>query len=286
MYTARIPQRIYPSTFVAIDFETATISGMACQVGLVEVCNGEIVREQTYMIKPPMNDYDAHCMRVHHITPAQTESSPTFAELWMCLSEWLEDRVVIAHNSSFDSGVLKKNLSFYHLSPICPREWICTCEDLGKASLYSACKYFDIPLDKHHNAVADARAAAQLYLKYCKMPGEYLEIPKLAEADFRTLSAAVKRPDLEHCKNCNTIFYGKRVVITGVFDAYPEREALAQLLKDYGADINTSISKKTDIVVVGVGAGPKKLQTVAKLNDAGATILLLNEAQLLNELKL
>ncbi len=91
---------------------------------------------------------------------------------------------------------------------------------------------------------------------------------------------------MEHCKNCNTIFYDKRVVITGVFDAYPEREALAQLLKDYGADINTSISKKTDIVVVGVGAGPKKLQTVAKLNDAGATILLLNEAQLLNELKL
>lgn len=90
----------------------------------------------------------------------------------------------------------------------------------------------------------------------------------------------------EHCKNCNTIFYDKRVVITGVFDAYPEREALAQLLKDYGADINTSISTKTDIVVVGVGAGPKKLQTVAKLNDAGATILLLNEAQLLNELKL
>lgn len=48
------------------------------------------------------------------------------------------------------------------------------------------------------------------------------------------------------------------MVITGTFERYPVRERLAVMLKGYGADIQTSISRRTDIVVKGEGAGPAK----------------------------
>ena len=61
-------------------------------------------------------------------------------------------------------------------------------------------------------------------------------------------------------------FYQKKVVITGIFNNYPIREEMAKLLHDVGADINTSISKKTDIVVIGEKAGPKKLEQISSFN--------------------
>ena len=102
-----------------------------------------------------------------------------------------------------------------------------------------------------------------------QMAGQTVDIPKIRESKFHSLSSDVKKQDLEHCQNRDTIFYNKKVVITGVFDSYPDREQLAQMLKEYGADINGSISKRTDLVLIGRGAGPKKLQTIEKINGGG-----------------
>lgn len=283
MYQTTIPDRVFPMSFVAIDFETATTSGMACQLGLVEVEDGSIVNEVKLMIRPPMNQYDTQCVNVHHIGPEQTETAATFEELWPEIRSYLEGKVIVAHNASFDSSILMKNVWHYGLDCIKIEEWICTCCDLGKSTLYSACRYFDIPIGIHHDALSDARSSALLYLKYSQMAGEYIEIPKQKESKFQyhSLSSSVKHQDLEHCKNSNTIFYDKKIVITGVFDSYPEREQLAQLMKDYGADINTSISKRTDIVIVGRGAGPKKLQTIEKINGGGGNIHCIHEPELL-----
>lgn len=49
---------------------------------------------------------------------------------------------------------------------------------------------------------------------------------------------------------------GKSVVISG--DMGIERKALAAMLKDRGAVVKTSVSKKTDLVLVGPGSGNKK----------------------------
>lgn len=281
MYQANIPDRIYPMSFVAIDFETATTSGMACQLGVIEVKDGEIINEVKFLIRPPMNRYDDQCMNVHHITPDQTEEAMTFEELWPEIRPYFENRVVVAHNASFDSSILMKNVWHYGLECVKVQEWICTCCDLGKATLHSACRFFDIPFFNHHDALADARASAMLYLKYVQMAGQTVDIPKIRESKFHSLSSDVKKQDLEHCQNRNTIFYNKKVVITGVFDSYPDREQLAQMLKEYGADINGSISKRTDLVLIGRGAGPKKLQTIEKINGGGGNIHCIHEPELL-----
>lgn len=53
------------------------------------------------------------------------------------------------------------------------------------------------------------------------------------------------------------------------------------LLRSYGADINTSISSKTDIVIVGQGAGPSKMRKIEELREKGADIRVIEEPELL-----
>lgn len=66
-------------------------------------------------------------------------------------------------------------------------------------------------------------------------------------------------------KDTSHFFYQKKVVITGTFEKFPFREEMAKLLYNVGADINSSISKRTDYVIIGENAGPKKLEKITEL---------------------
>ncbi|MBP1637265.1 MAG: hypothetical protein H6Q18_54 [Bacteroidetes bacterium] len=87
--------------------------------------------------------------------------------------------------------------------------------------------------------------------------------------------------DLSIVEKEDTIFYDKRVVLTGVFSRYPVRNFLADKLKKLGADLNTSVSKKTEIVCLGgVGVGPSKMAKIVELQNSGVEIMLIEELDL------
>ena len=161
------------TSFTAIDFETATGSrNSACAVGIITVENGKIVDEYYTLIKPPQNEYDWHCIRVHGITPEQTENAPTFAEVYPEIKKRLQGKTVVAHNEAFDRSVLQQTMEYYGLDYAeleLPNRWQCTmkiCRASSKypsGSLYECCKVDNIPLN-HHEALSDARACAMLYL--------------------------------------------------------------------------------------------------------------------------
>mgnify|MGYP002625022992 FL=1 len=102
----------------------------------------------------------------------------------------------------------------------------------------------------------------------------------------KEVKAETKRPlSPEEVKDQSTPFYQKQVVITGNLSAYPQREELAALLRRYGADINTSISRLTDIVIMGEKAGPSKQKKIKELKDAGCPIQVIAEPLLLDILE-
>lgn len=78
------------------------------------------------------------------------------------------------------------------------------------------------------------------------------------------------------CEHRDTCFYNKKVVFTGDLNGW-DRPTAASLLQLLGADVNTSISRKTDIVVIGPGAGPAKLEKIIDLLADGVCITLMNE---------
>jgi DNA polymerase III subunit epsilon len=71
----------------------------------------------------------------------------------------------------------------------------------------------------------------------------------------------------------------KKLVITGVLTGY-SRKCLAEFLKNLGADIDTSITKKTDFVIIGASSGPAKLKTIKKLVSEGYCIQTIDESTL------
>lgn len=151
-------------SFTAIDFETAHWNPSSiCQVGLIRVERGEIVAEVDRLVRPPDNYYFYKNVEIHGIKPMDTENAPTFDVVWHEIKHHIRDQVVVAHNSQFDVNCLRSTLAFY--DEIQPEfEERCTRKIYRRGLAYLSKKY-RIPL-KHHDALSDAHACAQLYLKH------------------------------------------------------------------------------------------------------------------------
>lgn len=156
--------------FVAIDFETANYNmNSACSVAVVEAQGGKLRDAYYSLIKPP-GEFYARNIEIHGITPDMVRDQPSFAQIWDALRPYLEGRVVIAHNASFDMGVLRGALAEYRLAA--PQfQHLCTVRiarkvwpALANHKLDTLGRYFRIPF-RHHDALEDARVCAEIALR-------------------------------------------------------------------------------------------------------------------------
>ena len=72
--------------------------------------------------------------------------------------------------------------------------------------------------------------------------------------------------------SANNKFQNKTIVITGSFENYT-RDTMQAKLESMGAKVSSSVSKKTDYVMVGTDAGSK----LTKARDLGIEILSEND---------
>ena len=154
-------------SFTAIDFETATSNrNSACSVGIITVENGKITEEYNVLIQPPDNDYFWKNIEIHGISSEDTANGPNFKELYSEIKKRLQGKTLVAHNESFDRSVLQKTMAHYGLNYSelnIADSWECTYRIYGEA-LNVCCDKYDIKLN-HHDALSDARACAELYLR-------------------------------------------------------------------------------------------------------------------------
>jgi len=157
--------------FCAIDFETATHErNSACEMGICVVENGEIVKTQTWLLKPPSFPYfNPRNVAVHGIYPEDVRDAPTFDEIWHEAEEMMYGNLMIAHNAGFDAGVLRSCLDYYgfykpKLNYLCSisiakKSW----ENLGKYGLKNLAEQHQISFN-HHRAGDDAEVCAKISL--------------------------------------------------------------------------------------------------------------------------
>lgn len=112
------------------------------------------------------NYYWNNFIAIHGITPQQTAHAPTFDLVWKQIKPHICKQNVVAHNGfAFDFQCLKQTLAYYRLAA---QEYIGHCTyKIYKENLKSLCKKHNITL-KHHDALSDAKACAELYLKQLK----------------------------------------------------------------------------------------------------------------------
>ncbi len=157
--------------FAAIDFETANGRRCSvCSVGIVIVRDGEIVDSFYSLIKPTPNYYSYWTTEIHGLTQEDTDSAPTFPEVWAQIAPKIEGLPLVAHNKPFDENCLRSVFQEYGME-YPEYEFHCTLAasrrtlDLPSHQLHivaAACGY---DLRAHHHALADAEACAAIALK-------------------------------------------------------------------------------------------------------------------------
>ena len=154
-------------SFTAIDFETAQgCRWSICQVGLVRVENGIITKEINLLVQPPDNYYWSRFTAIHGISAKDTINTPTFNQIWHQIAPYIENQNVVAHNGfGFDFLVLNKTLEYYGIA-LPDYNKFCTYR-IYKSNLANLCEKYAIELN-HHNALSDARACGELFLRYLK----------------------------------------------------------------------------------------------------------------------
>ncbi|WP_234991293.1 3'-5' exonuclease [Sphingobacterium psychroaquaticum] len=169
-------------TFTAIDFELATADYTSvCAVGIVKVENSQIVDEFYGLVQPPGNKYMWQTTRVHGIKSKDTKDAPTFAEIFPKIEPYLKQQKMVAHNEKFDREVLMKTMTRFELpykSLQLPKMWECTskiysAKGFKKTKLSICCAIMGIELH-HHDALSDARACAQLYIRRDQVTSELI----------------------------------------------------------------------------------------------------------------
>lgn len=276
------------NSFTAIDFETFTAErSSACAIGLVKVVAGHIVQKFYSLINPIPDHRDKDNSAVNGITREMVAVAPSFQELWPTIKKIIGNDVLVSHNAEFDRSVWNEQMDLYCcVSDPSKFRFFCTYEMTG-LSLEAACAKHNIDMVCHHDALDDALACAKVllaedgYIQASTFKGGIsaaIAQKGAKKYDRGTLDAI----DDSLVENRNTPFFHARTVITGIFTAYPNRDDLGKMLQVLGADINTSISKKTNIVVIGSGAGPSKLKKIEELKADGCDIRIIYEPELIS----
>lgn len=307
--------------FVAVDFETANNDlSSACSIGLVAVKNLTVVDTKYSLIRPAEPYFAKKNIEIHGITARTVQDAPQFPAVWEQVQRYFHGDLIVAHNAHFDMSVLKRCLLEYELD-IPQFEYLCSIQISNHScrgkkvggSLTERANHFGIPTAGHHHALSDAEMCANLVIQSVKSVGEntfrsfcgrrrglraksfaalkpqmsfgrlYHRFESIAYAE---LAATVESFDRSHP------LYGKNLVFTGALDSM-SRRAAAQKAVNCGATVKSGVSKKTDIVILGIQdktlVGPegtsRKERRAYELIGQGFNIKILREKEFLRLLK-
>lgn len=154
--------------FVSIDFETANPQRVsACSLGYAIFNNANVVDFSSILIKPVGGHADFQS-KIHGIKEEHTFDKPRFDEVYPEIKHLFEFPLV-AH-SLFDMQVLNALSNYFDLeitfdytdSSKLAKEVL---PNLKNHKLKTLVSHFNLPSFKHHDAMEDAIACANIYLK-------------------------------------------------------------------------------------------------------------------------
>ena len=161
-------------TFNSIDVETANADRASiCQIGIVHVREG-VITDQWQTLVNPEDWFDPWNVSIHGIDEADVGDSPTLPEVRAELRTRLRGSVLVSHTSfdrvAFERAMTRYDLEQLHVTwldsaKIARRAWP---ERYGRSGygLKNVARNLDI-IFRHHDALEDARAAAEIVLRAC-----------------------------------------------------------------------------------------------------------------------
>lgn len=305
------------TNFVAIDLETATsVRSSICQIGITEVVNGKPQKPKSWLVQPEGNIYDSMNIWIHGITPEDTKNSPSFPKVWKEVLPYLEGKIVVAHNTSFDMYALRDAFNKYGMD-YPSFDYFCTLriaryivKGCYSYSLDIVLNHLGIEFEHHHKADSDSLGCAKLLLKCLELDNSTLDdlenkynfhkgrfapnnfIAHLKNEKTYKYGSVIKSLE-EHPELIDegNYFFGKSVCFTGTCQ-YGIRKDLLQKVKDIGGIPMDNVTNDTDVLVVGqqdyrvVGSDGMsgKQKKALKLLEKGHDIEILSETEFINRI--
>lgn len=243
---------------------------------------GLLVNSKRYIIKQNTT-IPREASKIHKITNTVMKREGVNPRI--VYSELINDinkcNYIIGHNLRYDLPIVQCDLYRNNISlDLYSKNTFCTMmsgmnftsESLGgkfpKLVELFGYLYFnnvDIEVTGAHSALIDTILTYRCFMEMIKRdPGIISEKYKVSKTkgdsyqEKEKLSGDVLKKDLTNA-NPESMFYDKKIVITGEFPI--KRSELAEILKTkLGADIDTSIGKYTEFLLVGDDPGEKKLE--------------------------
>lgn len=173
--------------YVVFDVETPNrYNNRMSAIGISVIEDRQIVQEY-YSLVDPEQPFDYFNSILTGINEETVFDAPAFPEVWGQIEPIMSSGILVAHNASFDIGVLRRCLDSYEI------EWkpyvkgICTVI-MGRSllpgishKLNDLCDYYGICLN-HHQADSDSHACAEILLRYIENgadPAKYIRTYKM-----------------------------------------------------------------------------------------------------------
>jgi len=290
--------------FTAIDFETAGAErGSVCAVGLARVRNGVVVDRFSTLVCPPtgLESFRDWNTAVNGITPDMVRTAPSWDQVGVHVMAFIASDVLVAHNAPFDRSVLQQ------ASTMVDQEWpdndwfdtlvaARATLTLGSYGLEFVVQALGLSSFAHHEALADAEAAAMVAVELAKRSGsstlaslqDYLRVEAQQQA-----AARLEPLDFSMLAGTQPLS-GEHVAFTGKLTTNTREEAIA-LVDQLGGVGQGTVTRATTMLVTG-DLDPRtfrpgavmtgKLQKAMASAEAGRRIEILTEAEFMDRLDL
>ena len=187
MVTNPKDKKIDEEEFVVFDIETTGLNSHTneiIEIGAVKIKAGRIVDRYSQLINPG-RPIPYHITEITSITNEQVANEPKIDEVIGKFVDFVGDAVLVAHNAPFDMGFIKRDIKKY-LNIDLQSSVIDTLQmardlfpDLKKYGLGDLNKTLGLALEKHHRAVDDSQATANMFIifldKYKEKGLEYMK---------------------------------------------------------------------------------------------------------------
>ncbi len=167
--------------FVSLDIETTGLSPKSAriiEIGAVRFNGSGRISQKLSKIVFPGSGYVHWGAHIHGITEAEVRRAPPIAGVLSELIAFIGNRVVVAHNLSFENRFLTEEFMAAGLSPA-PFRGICTyraaarlVKDAPNHKLATLAAYFGVKQETAHRALADAETCAQVAVKLVRSAEE------------------------------------------------------------------------------------------------------------------
>lgn len=247
-------------SFNAVDVETANSDrSTICQIGVAHVANGRVVDRWGTFVDPE-DEFDDWNTSIHGITPDQVKGAPTLPEVREELRQRLRGHVLVSH-TRFDRSAFEIAMDKYGLEQL-QVYWLDSARVVRRAwpkkfgqrgyGLKNVAYYIGHEF-KHHNAVEDAVAAAEITLAACREHDVDIEywLRKFEEEIYqKKKQRAHPYKRILREVNPDGDLYGEVIVFTGALQM--PRDEAKYYATFMGCEVKDNVSKKTTILVSGI----------------------------------